>query len=52
MTSSSGIRIGTQTKNKFDNGNTLVFQHKYFWENAHWRSYYFEYDGEAKLVLN
>ena len=51
MTSSSGNRISTQTKNKFDDSNTLVFQHRYFWENAHLHSYYFENDGEAKLVL-
>ena len=45
-------RIGTQTKNKFDDDNTLVFQHRYFWENPHSHSYYFEHDGEAKSVLN
>ena len=52
MASSSGIRIATQTKNQFDDGNTLVFQHRYFWENAHSHSYYFENDDEVKLVLN
>ena len=44
--------MGTQTKNKFDDGNTLVFQHSYFGENAHSHSYYFENDGKVKLVLN
>ena len=52
MTSVSDIQINTQTKNQFDDCNTLVFQHRYFWENAHSHSYYFENDGEAKLVLN
>ena len=52
MTSSCGIRIDTQTKNQFDDGNTLVFQHRYFGENAYSYSYYYENDGEAKLVLN
>ena len=52
MTSSSGIRVGTQTKIKFDDDKTLVFHHRYFYENAYSHSYYFENDGKAKSVLN
>ena len=51
-TSSSNIRNDTQTKNQPDDGNALVFQDKYFWENAHSHSYYFENESEAKLELN
>ena len=52
MTSSSGIQIGTQTKNQFDDSKTLVFQHIYFWENAHSHSCHLENDGEVKLMIN
>ena len=45
------MRNGTQTTNKFDDGNTFVlFQQRYFLENAPSRS--FEKDDEAKLALN